>query len=105
MKNTNLDYLFISWAKFLTDQPLFHKVLFFNQQSPDEAAEGIIYAALSGELESRGGLYLDNCKCVKSSKLSYNIDDQWILWTWTKDFIKSLHEFLEGDYPEGFDRA
>jgi len=43
-----------------------------------QGAQTSLYCALKPDLE--GGLYYDNCKAVKSSKLSYNADMQAKLW-------------------------
>ncbi len=69
-----------------------------SEQTPEEAADGILFAALSDSLEGRGCLYLDNCQAIDSSATSYSTAAQWRLWRWTNDFIKMPH--LEGEQLE-----
>ncbi|XP_064637353.1 dehydrogenase/reductase SDR family member on chromosome X-like [Lineus longissimus] len=49
-------------------------------KTPRQGADTSLYAALSEDLEGRGGLYLDNCRPVKSANDTYNIQLQRELW-------------------------
>ncbi|GIY29437.1 hypothetical protein CDAR_533851 [Caerostris darwini] len=80
--NTNL-YKYVWWAKYLA--PIFF-------QKPEIGAEVAVYAALSAELESKGGKYIEEYSEVKPSKYSKDREMQSRLWneTW-----KTLQPWLD----------
>lgn len=76
-------YKYVWWARFLG--PWFF-------QKADKGAEIIVYTALSANLESIGGKYIEECQVVKPSKYSRDSHFQTRLWneTW-----KILHPWLD----------
>jgi hypothetical protein len=66
--------------------------LFSLFQTCEQGADTILYAALSPDLEGRGGLYLDNCQEAKSNDVSYIRKDEEELWKRTCAMIECKKE-------------
>lgn len=56
-------------------------------QEPQQGAIPIIYAALSPELENKGGTYIHNCKIFSTSEAAKSIDLQEKLFEFTKKLL------------------
>ncbi|KAJ8298115.1 hypothetical protein KUTeg_024646 [Tegillarca granosa] len=88
--NTDL-YRYVHWSlKWLLD---FLATLLY--KTPEEGADGILYLALSSNLEGESGGYYDsNCK-HNSSTVSYNEDLQNDLWLKSFKIIEDLTQQFE----------
>ncbi|MGE3728494.1 MAG: SDR family oxidoreductase [Candidatus Sericytochromatia bacterium] len=68
------------WSKGPSWTQPFAKVIQKFMISPEKGAETMVYLATSQALNPDSGRYYDNCKAVKSSKISYNQALQERLW-------------------------
>ncbi len=72
----------VNWGwKILTSLPIF-------TISEKEGAATSLHAALSPELEGKGGKYLKNSKVIKSTKQSYNEETARELWDLSEKLLK-----------------
>ena len=67
---------------------LFYPLYWALTKSPFEGAQTTLYAALCPNLE--GGLYLSDCKPIKSIPESYNEELQNKLWKYSEELVKTL---------------
>lgn len=49
-------------------------------KSPEQGGDTLVHAALSPELEGKGGLYLENSQEATPSSFSRNIENQIKMW-------------------------
>ena len=61
-------------------------------KTPKQGGDSIVYAAVSSELEGKGGLYLDNSHPVRSSTFVNDFTAQATLWQKTCDIL-NIPEF------------
>lgn len=52
-----------------------------------QGAETTLYAALSTELDTLSGLYLEDCEIKEPSKFAQNVDEQERLWEVTNKLL------------------
>lgn len=53
-----------------------------------QGAETTLYAALSPELKSESGVYLEDCALKEPSRMAQNKEDQERLWELTSELLK-----------------
>jgi hypothetical protein len=57
-------------------------------KSPDQGGETLVHAAVSPDLEGKGGLYLENSKERQSTSFTRNIENQLKLWNISCELCK-----------------
>lgn len=71
----------LSLARQIT--PLLKVVFTPNIHKPSESGASLAWVATADEIASVSGKYFEGRKEIKSSELSYNIDNHDDLWQWT----------------------
>ena len=79
--NTGL-FQHVGWARWFSFLPL----IFF--KTPKQGGESIVFAATSSEIESKGGLYLDNNCPTRSSSFVNDVGCQDVLWRNTCEMLQ-----------------
>lgn len=67
---------------------IFMSIIKFLFKSPEDGSQTSNYVAASPDLNGISGKYFDECKEVKSSKSSYNMEHQKTLWKASKKIVK-----------------
>lgn len=76
-----LGYVLVNLSCCISIYPITFCFVFSNQQTPEDGASTVLYAAVSPELEGVGGCYLHNEQRTKSVDISFDEELQRRLWT------------------------